>query len=363
VVLRTRNVDGHIPPLQLIVFALSVLPAILIGCLSAYTQSTSGSSSLDATSIRSRFLKIIDRPRVPLDPILRSGGTSQGLTATHFTFATDPDERVPGIIIRREKAAGRLPAVIVLHGTGDSKEGMLDWAGELAMRGFLAVAIDGRYHGERTKNGYENAILRAYKSGKEHPFLYDTVWDVMRLIDYLEARDDVDPKRIGLIGISKGGMETYLAAAADPRIAVAVPCISVQSFRWALENNAWQARVGTIQSAVEGAARSDRATLNAQFVRMFYDRLVPGIYSEFDGPAMLPLIAPRPLMVINGDSDSLTPLPGVMLAANSASEAYAKAGAKEKFVLRVQKNTGHAVNGDSLRAAIDWFVSWLKPSS
>ena len=89
-------------------------------------------------------------------------------------------------------------------------------------------------------------------------------------------------------------METYLAAAADPRIAVAIPCISVQSFRWALENNAWQARVGTIQFAVEAAARGEHATLNPQFVRTFYDRVVPGIYSEFDGPAMLPLIAPRP---------------------------------------------------------------------
>jgi dienelactone hydrolase len=268
---------------------------------------------------------------------------------------------VPGIVIQPEKAAGRRPAVIALHGTGDSKEGMLDVASALAARGFLAVAIDGRYHGERTKTGYDEAIFHAYKTGKEHPFYYDTVWDVMRLIDYLETRNDVDPKRIGLIGISKGGIETYLAAAADPRIAVAVPCIGVQSFRWALENNAWQARVGTIQSAVESAARGDHASLNEQFIRTFYDRVVPGIYSEFDGPAMLPLIAPRPLMVINGDSDSLTPLPSVMLAANSASEAYASAGAKDKFVLRVQKNTGHSVNGDSLRAAIDWFVSWLKP--
>src|SRR5215470_8436650 len=323
-----------------IVFAVNVSSVILIACLSAYAQSTPGSTSVDATSIRSRFLKIIDRPRVPLAPILRSGGASQGLTATQFTFATDADERVPGIIIRPEKAVGRRPAVILLHGTGDSKEGMLDWASELAMRGFLAVAIDGRYHGERSKSGYDDAILRAYETGKEHPFLYDTVWDVMRLIDYLETRDDVDPKRIGLIGISKGGMETWLAAAADPRIAVAIPCISVQSFRWALDNNAWQARVGTIEFAVESAARSQGATLNAQFVRTFYDRVVPGIYSDFDGPSILPLIAPRPLMVINGDSDSLTPLPGVMLAANSASDAYANAGVKEKFVLRVQKNTG-----------------------
>ena len=331
--------------------------------LFSHAQITTSPASIDAASVRSRFLRIIDRPRVPLNPELRPVRAPQGLVATHFTFASDADQRVPGVLIQQQKPAGRRPAAIALHGTGGSKEDLLDLASELAARGFVAVAIDGRYHGERTRSGYDDAILRAYQTGKEHPFLYDTVWDVMRLIDYLETRDDVDPKRIGLIGISKGGMETYLAAAADPRIAVAVPCISVQSFRWALDNNAWQARVGTFYEAIEGAARSDRAALDAQFVRQFYDRVVPGIYSEFDGPAMLPLIAPRPLLVINGDSDSLTPLPGVMLSANSASDAYAKAGAKEKFVLRVQKNTGHSVNGDALRAAIDWFASWLKPQS
>src|ERR671925_627747 len=97
--------------------------AILIACtasLSAYSQ--------DAASIRSDFLKTIDRPRVPLNPKLQPAGASRGLTATHFTFATGADETVPGIIIRLEKTAGRRPAVIVLHGTGDSKEGMSDLA-------------------------------------------------------------------------------------------------------------------------------------------------------------------------------------------------------------------------------------------
>src|SRR6185437_13871657 len=124
----------------------------------------------------------------------------------------------------------------------------------LADVGFIAVAIDGRYHGERTQAGkgsieYADAIVHAWRDGKEHPFYYDTVWDVMRLVDYLKTRKDVDAKRIGLIGISKGGIETYLAAAVDKRIAVAVPVIGVQSFRWALENDQWQGRVKTIQNA------------------------------------------------------------------------------------------------------------------
>ena len=59
---------------------------------------------------------------------------------------------------------------------------------DLARAGFVAVAIDGRYHGARSKAGkgsreYVEAILRTYRTGKEHPLFYDTVWDVMRLID------------------------------------------------------------------------------------------------------------------------------------------------------------------------------------
>src|SRR6201988_5381594 len=101
-----------------IVFALNIFSVILVTCLTAHSQSTSG-STVDAESTRSRFLKMIDRPLVPLDPQLRAGAASQGLTSTHFTFASEANERVPGIIIRSEKAAARRRAVILLHGTGD----------------------------------------------------------------------------------------------------------------------------------------------------------------------------------------------------------------------------------------------------
>jgi dienelactone hydrolase len=183
----------------------------------------------------------------------------------------------------------------------------------------------------------------------------------MRLIDYLDTREDVDATRIGLIGISKGGMETYLAAAVEPRIAVAVPVLGVQSFRWALEHGAWPSRVETFQAAMDGAAQDAGVTeVDAALVRTFYDRVVPGISTQFDGPAMLPLIAPRPLLVINGDSDARTPLPGVMECAATAEQAYRSAGAEDKFVLYLQKNTGHAVTSAARQAAIDWLVKWLK---
>jgi len=319
------------------------------------------------TNPRADFLKLIDHPRVALSPQVDELPATNGIAQFHFSFAADAAQRVPGVLMKSANFYGRRPVVIALHGTGGNKNNMLSLSRKLAEKGFIAVAMDSRYHGERIKSGkgtseYNEAVVRAWRGSGEHPLYYDTVWDVMRLVDYLATRDDVDVSRIGLIGISKGGIETYLAAAADPRIAVAVPCIGVQSFRWALQNNVWQERIGTIQTAFDTAAKeNDVARPDTAFVKKFYDRVVPGIYSRFDGPAMLPLIAPRPLLVINSDSDNHTPLPGVKECVAAAEKIYQADRAGDHFAVRVQNNTGHQVKPESERAAIDWFVKWLKP--
>jgi dienelactone hydrolase len=315
---------------------------------------------------REDFLKLIDRARVPLAPAVANLGDTDGFKRFHFTFAADSSQRVPGIFIEPKSPAGavaqRRPVVICLHGTGGSKEGCIPQLRELAAKGFLGVAIDGRFHGERTELGsYDDAILRAYLTGKEHPFLYDEVWDVMRLIDYLFTRPDVDTSRIGLIGYSKGGMEAYLAAAVDTRIRVVVSALGAQSFRWALDHGGWSARTDSFKPAVQGAARDAGVWfIRASFVRQFYDRVAPGIYSEFDGPSMLPLIAPRPLLTINGAQDAKTPRPGVMECIASAKLAYASAGASDKARFIIEESNGHSVSPEAERKALEWLERWLK---
>jgi dienelactone hydrolase len=44
------------------------------------------------------------------------------------------------------------------------------------------------------------------------------------------CRPDVDAARIGMTGVSLGGMHTWLTAAVDERVAVAAPMIGVQHF-------------------------------------------------------------------------------------------------------------------------------------
>jgi dienelactone hydrolase len=313
---------------------------------------------------RADFLRLIDRPRVPAAPAISALPRVGPFEQERFEFASEANERVPGLIVKPAGTARRA-TVIVLHGTGGQKEDMVPLLASLAERGFLAVAIDGRFHGERGVGAfdYDDAILRAYRTGKGHPFLFDTVWDVLRLVDYLGTRPDVDPARVGLMGISKGGMETYLAAAVDTRIAAAVPVIGVQSFKWALDHDAWQARVGTFSRAFSGVARDENlGRPTAATARRFYDRVTPGIYDEFDGPQMLPLIAPRPLLVINGDRDRLTPLPGVQACLSAAQDAYRQADEPHRFSVFLQPMTAHEFKPGAQRLAFEWLVEWLKPT-
>jgi len=103
------------------------------------------------------------------------------------------------------------------------------------------------------------------------------------------------------------------------------------------------------------------ARVDAAFVRRFFDRVAPGIYGEFDGPQMLPLIAPRPLLVVNGDTDALTPVPGVERAVEAARKTYAAAGAGERVRLILEEHAGHQVTPQALGEIEAWLVRWLKP--
>jgi dienelactone hydrolase len=340
---------------------------LLLVALVAGLAASLVAQSPETDRIRSAFLKMIDRPRVPLAAESRPRADAGIYGAERFTFDSEAGERVPGIFLKSVRASERNPVVILLHGTGARKEELLATMRTLADRGFASAAIDSRHHGERITTGSGNdqyfaAMLQTYRTGKGGPYLYDTVWDVMRLVDYLGTRADVDAKRIGIMGISKGGTEAYLAAAVDPRIAVAVPIIGVQGFRWAIDHNRWQPRISMFSPPVETAARDEGVKeVDAAFVRRFYDRVVPGIYGDYDAGSMLALIAPRPVLVINGDSDSRTPLPGVEEAVTVARATYTRMGAEEKLGLYLQPNAGHVFTPVAELVMGDWFARWLTP--
>jgi dienelactone hydrolase len=285
-------------------------------------------------------------------------------------FYSEETEKVP-VLIFKPPAAGvkKLPVVICLHGTGGSKEVMKNLLYRFSKSGFMAVSIDGRYYGEREKavagqNKYVEAITRAWQnkdnSHQEHPFFYDTVYDLWKLVDYLVTRADVDPNRIGMMGISKGGIETWMAASVDTRIKVAVPVIAIQSFNWSLENDRWQGRARTIWDAhLQVAKDLGDTSVNKENVSALWSKVLPGIIDEFDCPSMIRLFAPRPLLLLNTEKDQNCPLPGAQLAFDAATNAYRSENALDKLKIDVEPNEPHKYTSRHLEMTIEWFKKWL----
>ncbi len=80
------------------------------------------------------------------------------------------------------------------------------YAQEMATRGFLAIAFDPSFTGE---SGGQPRRVASPDINTE---------DFCAAVDYLSCRDDVDPERIGIIGICGFGGMAIKAAALDPRI-------------------------------------------------------------------------------------------------------------------------------------------------
>jgi dienelactone hydrolase len=105
------------------------------------------------------------------------------------------------------------------------------------------------------------------------------VWDVMRTIDWIETRPELDAKRVGCMGISGGGTCTTFSAALEPRIKAAMVSGYINTF---------QASVMSISHCI--------------------DNYVPGILNWAEQYDVAGLIAPRPLFVESGEKDTIFPI-------------------------------------------------------
>ena len=109
------------------------------------------------------------------------------------------------------KVGGKFPAIAVSGPFGAVKEQSSGlYAQQLAERGFLTVAFDPSYTGE---SGGEPRYMNSPDVNTE---------DFMAAVDYLSARDDVDPERIGIVGICGWGGMAINAAAIDTRVKATV---------------------------------------------------------------------------------------------------------------------------------------------
>ncbi|RLN12472.1 putative esterase YitV [Panicum miliaceum] len=287
------------------------------------------------------------------------------LVEENFYLITELGEqgRVPVLLLKlNDPVPTRKPVIVFLHSSYKCKEWLRPLLEAYASRGYICVAIDSRYHGERASNEttYIDALKSAWRNGDTMPFIFDTVWDLIKLGDHLSEREDVDPCRIGITGESLGGMHAWFAAFVDKRYSVTVPIIGVQGFRWAIDNNKWQARVNSIKPLFE-EARIDlgKSEIDTEVVEKVWEKIAPGLDSQFDAPYSLPLIAPRPLLLLNGAEDPRCPIAGLEEPSSRAAKAYEESGSAEKFMFIAEPGIGHQTTVNMVKKASDWFDRFL----
>ncbi len=149
------------------------------------------------------------------------------------------------------KVSEKLPAMVLVHGGGG--KAFREWAELWARRGYAAIAMDlggCGPDGQRLPDGGppqdDGAKYRAISGGIKAAWPYHAVANVIRAVSLISSFSDVDPKRVGITGISWGGYLTCIVAGVDERLKVAVP---VYGCGFLYEDSAWKTTLDAMPAA------------------------------------------------------------------------------------------------------------------
>ena len=170
---------------------------------------------------------------------------SEKLEHSKITFRNRYGITLVGDLYKPKGATGKLPAIAVSGPFGAVKEQSSGlYAQTMAERGFLTIAFDPSYTGESSG---EPRYVASPDINTE---------DFCAAIDFLSTRDNVDPERIGIIGICGWGGMALNAAAIDTRIKATVTSTMYDMSRVTAN--------GYFDSMDENARYELRKQLNAQ---------------------------------------------------------------------------------------------------
>lgn len=291
-------------------------------------------------------------------------------------FSTSSLFRVPAYVLLPKNLRGKAPGIVDLHShggmflfgkekvvdLGDNHPAMTEYhkrnydgrptATALVRRGYVVVTIDAFPFGERRilldpdrKHGWDrsrydldtvkqlNQRCRSKESTLVKGLTFaGSTWpgivfrDDLRTVDYLVGRPEVDPKRLGCLGVSMGGYRALFLSALDDRITA---------------------------GCVTGFMSTVRPMIRAHLDTHSMVHFLPGLHRYLDWPDVASLAAPRGLLVQQCAKDGLFPPEGMKDSVKRIAAAYDKAGAKGRFVGRFY-DVPHQFNKEMQDDAFAW---------
>jgi dienelactone hydrolase len=117
----------------------------------------------------------------------------------------------------RAKQAGKRPAVVVLHILGGDFALARLFCHSLNQGGTTALFLKMPYYGPRREPGVNRRMI-AEDPEETVAGMTQAVLDIRRAAAFLASQEDVDADRLGIMGVSLGGITAALAAEAEPRL-------------------------------------------------------------------------------------------------------------------------------------------------
>lgn len=285
-------------------------------------------------------------PRTDLKPTITGSVERDGIVVQRLHFQSMPGLYVTANLYRPANVEKPLPAILYVCGHSVQREKIDDreisygnktgyqrhgaW---FARHGYVCLTIDTVQWGEflgthwgTYRQGRWDWLSTGYTpAGAE-------AWNGIRAIDYLQTLPEVDADRIGLTGRSGGGAYSWFIAALDQRVKAVVPVAGITD----LENH-------VVDGCVSGHC-------DCMFLVNYY---------QWDYPTLAALIAPRPLLLANSDSDGIFPLSGVLRTADQVRHVYKILDAKDSLGLLITPGP-HKDTPELQVGAFRWFDRHLK---
>jgi dienelactone hydrolase len=342
------------------------------------------------TAARKRVVECMAPVELGRTPTVTVTGrtTYDGLDIEFLSWQLPAGPKTEAVLLKPSAARGRLPGILALHDHGGNKfmgwrkivrtdavpwavqeahqknyYGGAAWANEIAKRGYVVLVHDTFPFASRRVRVSEvptriqaggvdpmvaddaeaiakyNAFASAHEHVVEKSLLSaGTTWpgvyvvEDQRALDVLADRPEVDASRLGIAGLSGGGMRTVFLGGLDERVKVAIAVGFMTTWREFLLDKAFT------------------------HTWMTYVPLLP---KDLDFPEILALRAPLPTMVLNCRQDELYTMPEMQRADAMIAETFRRANASDKY-RSIYYEGGHKFDLDMQKDAFAWFDRFLK---
>jgi cephalosporin-C deacetylase-like acetyl esterase len=288
--------------------------------------------------VRAQLTKLLTLPsqRTPLNDHTLSSNLGSKLRIDEIQYESEPGIRIEGWFVRPKDGAAVRPTVLYISdGLADEAVAEPSSLDEIFNQGNAICAITLRGMGLSTPRHPKSGPV--FYRGKQleetfawanlvlgSPVIGQRVWDILRALDYLNSRSDVDSSQIRILGKGSAGLAALMATTLDERVR------SILTSR----------TLATYISVVD----------SEDYV-LALDWFVPGILQHFDIPDITAAIYPRPVWMIDAVDAK-----GAVLSESAVRECYSRrvsaaSPALKGFLIQT------IVEDDS-----EMYVDWLKHS-